>query len=65
VKIALLLAILAIPVQAQAPEAKPDDGSILVTPEEREALVREFGKQQEMIEQLLKRYKNCMTAKST
>jgi hypothetical protein len=61
----LLLAILAIPVQAQAPESKPDDGSILVSPAEREALVREFGKQQEIIEELLKRYKACMTTRST
>jgi hypothetical protein len=65
VKVLLLLAVLAIPVQAQAPEAKPEPEGILISPAEREALVREFGKQQEMLEELLKRYKNCMTTRST
>jgi hypothetical protein len=59
-KVGLLLAILAIPVQAQAPE-----GAIVISPQEREALIRKFGEQQEMLEELLKRYKHCMTTRST
>jgi hypothetical protein len=65
VKAILLLAALAIPVQAQAPEAKPEEEGILISPAEREALVHKFGEQQELMEKLLKAYKNCMTTRST
>jgi hypothetical protein len=65
VKVILLLTVLAIPVQAQAPESQPEPEGILISPAEREALVREFGKQQDAIQELLKRYKHCMTTRST
>jgi hypothetical protein len=61
----LLLAILAIPVQAQAPEVTPEEGMILISAEERAALIRKFGEQQEILEEAVKRYKHCMMVKTT
>jgi hypothetical protein len=61
----LLLAILAIPVQAQAPEAGPEEEGILISPAEREALIRKFGEPRAIIEELAKRYKACMTTRTT
>lgn len=43
------------PAQAQTPEP------ILVSPAERDRIVAEFGKMQDALEELAKRYKTCQS----
>lgn len=56
----LLLAIWAIPVYAQAPEA-----AIVISPAERDKIARQFEQMQDMLETLAKKYKHCQSAHRT
>lgn len=58
-KALLLFALWAIPVQADGPSA------ILISPDERQALIDKFGAMQEYIEKLEKAYKICRQVQSS
>jgi hypothetical protein len=65
VKILLVLAILAIPASAQAPEPPAvEERGIYVSEEERARIISEFQKLQAITEELAKRYKTCMNSRT-